>query len=252
MTTSGVYRIICRANGKFYVGSTKNFARREREHFRKLTDKTHANPKLRAAWSKYGSHAFEFRVLLRCDPAELLSREQHWIDKLRPFYNVSPTAGRPPNIPWTEERRNKAAKRGAVLFRGKSHTQETKDTIAQKAKLRFATAGHPLQGTIWKGDRAKQAETMRRLHKEGRLVSHAKLHGISDSQKQKMRATIAKNGGRRGPLNGHYKPELLAVVAETRRLLSEGASVKQALKTTGLARSTYYKRIKQGTNDEPE
>lgn len=172
------------------------------------------------------------------------------MNKLRPFYNVNPLAGRPPNIPWTRERRAKAALRGAEMFRGKTHTQEAKDIIAQKAKLRFASVGHPLQGTVWKGDRAKQAETMRRLHREGRLIPHAKLYGVSETQKQKMRETIARNGGRHGARNPRYNPELGAVVAETKKLVSDGVPLTQALKITGLARSTYYKRIRQGTDNE--
>lgn len=248
--TLGIYRIICKANGKFYVGSTKDFARRKNDHFRKLTRGVHANPKLQAAWNKYGETMFEFRVLIRCRPEELLSKEQNWIDKLRPFYNVNLVAGQPPNIPWTQERKDKAALRGAEHFRGKTHTQETKNIIAQKAKLRHAVVGHPLRGVPWAGDKIKQADTMRRLHGEGRLISPAKLYGVSETQKNKMRATIASNGGRRGEMNAHYKPELDAKVADTRKLILQGVAVSDALKKTGLARSTYYKRTRQGVGNE--
>ena len=135
------------------------------------------------------------------------------------------------------------------MFRGKAHTQETKKIIAHKAKFRFATIGHPLQGTSWRGDRTKQAATMRRLHREGRLVPHAKLYGVSEEQKQKTRDTIAKNGGRRGERNAHYKPELGVAVSKAKMLIANGTPIKQALEVTGLARSTYYKRLKQGAND---
>lgn len=248
--TSVIYKIMCVPTGKFYVGSAVNFVRRKAEHLRRLRTGTHVNPKLQAVYNKYGPDQLRFYILLRCPKEELLRLEQLWMDRLKPSLNISPFANRPAPQEWTKERRGAAAKRARILFKGKHHTEYTKRVIAEKARARHKSIGHPMQGRTWSGDREAHAETMRRLHKEGRLHSHAKLHGVSTAQKEKIRATIAKNGGRKGPKNGHYKPEIDVIFRRTRELVDAGKSIKEALRTTGLPRSTYYKRwYKEQTGD---
>lgn len=240
--TSAIYKITCQANGMFYIGSTVDFRRREREHLRKLRSSKHVNPILQNLYNKYGEDSLEFRVIIRSEPELLLVREQAWISRLHPTINVSPYADRPAPRVWTEEAREVAAQRARQMFLGKHHTTPTKRILSEKAKARLQTRGHPLQGKRWPGDRARHASIMRRLHAEGRLIVHAKLYGVSEAQKEKMRRTIAANGGRYGRNNGNYKPEIEAVYAATVRLVERGVSLKDALRTTGLARSTYYKR----------
>lgn len=87
--SSGIYRITCSANGKFYIGSTINLRKRQYEHFRTLRHGTHNNPKLQHAWNKYGEQAFIFDVIEFVLPAILLEREQHWLDTLKPFFNIA-------------------------------------------------------------------------------------------------------------------------------------------------------------------
>src|SRR5579884_504761 len=96
----GVYRIRNLLNGKVYVGSTSTgFRRRWGMHRNRLRAGRHANQHLQAAWDKYGEAAFAFEVLeVVADAAEVLPREQDWLDRLEPWrpevgYNISPTAG---------------------------------------------------------------------------------------------------------------------------------------------------------------
>jgi group I intron endonuclease len=243
-SNSGIYKLKCLPSGAFYIGSAFNFRTRWREHTRLLNQKRHVNKKLQAAWNKYGADSFTFTVLIRCDKSEVLRYEQIWMDKLQPTLNISKNASRPSPVAWTPERRIAAKERGKVLFLGKSHTAETRLLLSALAKQRLRYRGHPMQGVVWTGDRAKQAETMRRLHREGVLVSHAKLHGVSEAQREKMRVTIARNGGREGRRNGHYKPGLDAVFLATLAEVAKGASVDAARAVTGIAKSTYYKRLR--------
>lgn len=57
-----IYRITNMANGKFYIGSAENFARREWQHKYDLKRGVHKNPRLQAAWNKYGEEMFVFEV----------------------------------------------------------------------------------------------------------------------------------------------------------------------------------------------
>lgn len=94
----GVYRWLCTATGKSYVGSSQNLAKRKAEHLRKLRQLRHENPKLQNAWNKYGSSAFEWEVLVYCPVSDLLFHEQIAMDAMdvvRNGYNISLIAGAP-------------------------------------------------------------------------------------------------------------------------------------------------------------
>jgi group I intron endonuclease len=60
---SGIYKIINKINGKYYVGSAINFAKRWREHRRKLNKNIHHNLHLQSAWNKYGEVNFLFEIV---------------------------------------------------------------------------------------------------------------------------------------------------------------------------------------------
>jgi group I intron endonuclease len=58
-----VYRIKNVVSGSFYIGSSGNLYERWRVHKNKLRRRSHPNPKLQAAWDKYGEDAFKFELL---------------------------------------------------------------------------------------------------------------------------------------------------------------------------------------------
>jgi group I intron endonuclease len=65
---SGIYKITNTINKHIYVGSTKCFRDRWRQHFSQLCNEIHDNPYLQAAFLKYGKEAFEFSVLQEVEP----------------------------------------------------------------------------------------------------------------------------------------------------------------------------------------
>jgi predicted GIY-YIG superfamily endonuclease len=80
-TTHYVYRIVCFANGKCYVGQTIDPTRRKKDHFRDLKGGYHHSPRLQNAYNKYGRKAFFFEVLEENIRTEDKSdREKFWID----------------------------------------------------------------------------------------------------------------------------------------------------------------------------
>ena len=58
-----IYRITNMANGKYYIGSAESFARREWQHKYDLRKGIHKNPRLQAAWNKYGADMFVFEII---------------------------------------------------------------------------------------------------------------------------------------------------------------------------------------------
>jgi len=107
-STSGIYKITCTVTGKFYIGSATDLCHRCAQHLYALRNNQHHNPKLQAAWNKYGPDAFLFEVLEVVLPIFLLEREQYWFDRLKPFgkkgFNINREADRPLNTPETCER----------------------------------------------------------------------------------------------------------------------------------------------------
>lgn len=60
---SGIYKIVNKVDGKYYVGRAVNFRKRWTIHKRNLIKNIHPNFYLQNAWNKYGSENFEFVVV---------------------------------------------------------------------------------------------------------------------------------------------------------------------------------------------
>lgn len=67
------YEILCRDNGKKYIGVTTNPTVRKNRHFNYLRQNKHANPIMQAAFNKYGEDSFTFEVF---DTFEIDSKDE--------------------------------------------------------------------------------------------------------------------------------------------------------------------------------
>lgn len=104
----GIYKITNTANEKFYLGSSIQANRRWRQHKDDLRHGRHHSVILQRAWDKYGEATFSFEILELCERDNLLEREQHYMDALKPHYNVEKKAGKPPQHPEISSRTMKA------------------------------------------------------------------------------------------------------------------------------------------------
>lgn len=93
---SGIYKIVNKVNGKYYVGSSNDICSkygRWYEHRNNLIKNKHSNNHLQMAWNKYGESNFEFVIVELCDVTQLLMIEQKYLDvaktNQRNVYNVS-------------------------------------------------------------------------------------------------------------------------------------------------------------------
>jgi group I intron endonuclease len=130
--TIGIYKIVNKVTGKYYVGSSLNTSRRRKDHVRDLTKNKHANDYLQRAWDKYGASAFEFVVVETFPLAtekQLLLEEQKWLniaasDPLT--YNLTFVAGSP-NANMSDYAKKKRSASLKMVIR----TPEWKSKIAQ-------------------------------------------------------------------------------------------------------------------------
>lgn len=118
---SGVYLWENRNNGKIYVGSSVNLARRIITYFN-LNYLINEPRYFNNALLKHGYSSFSLYVLEYCSKEDLIMREQHYIDLLKPNYNVSLSAS---GVNFGETNH----------FYGKVHTLEAREKMSTKKLL---------------------------------------------------------------------------------------------------------------------
>lgn len=107
---SGVYKIThIKYPQRLYIGSTavssyhSGLYRRWWRHFYELRTKTHCNIKLQRVVNKYGLEGLRFEIIEICEPEKTIVKEQFWIDKLDPYYNIVKIAGKTTGYKHTDD-----------------------------------------------------------------------------------------------------------------------------------------------------
>lgn len=197
---SGVYTITNTKNGRVYVGSTVNLKTREIRHFTDLLRGMHANSMLQRSFNKHGAECFRFDVIERCEPSDLLNREQHWIDNKRlscRLYNLAPKAYSCLGI----KRSDITKRRMSDAKKGKTFSAETREQMS------LAKLGNSHR----KGKKASE-KTKKRISdaKKGTIVSEQTKNLLSEVRKGNKNA------------QGHKQtPETIRKRVEARRLTLE-------------------------------
>lgn len=146
---SGIYKITNISNNKFYIGSSINIDRREKEHLRNLKANKHTNLHLQYSWNKYKENNFTFETLENCNIDDLITREQYYIDQFKPHYNICKIAGSTLGFKPTIEQINKATlkrigskrsyetrKKMSEWQLGRKFSEESKSKMSQSAKTK--------------------------------------------------------------------------------------------------------------------
>ena len=208
---SGVYVIIHRDSGKFYIGSALRINKRFSAHRCNLKKGKHHNAHLQAAWNKYGEDAFDFEILIKCQPDERSAHEQEAIRILKPAYNIAQDVVAPmkglkhspeecarisamfKGKPKSEEHKKRLSKART----GSHHTEETKEKLSVISKARKHTlARRKAQSIRQRGrpviewnetQRANQSERMKsNTYRRGSKASDQTKQNMSESQKRRF------------------------------------------------------------------
>lgn len=152
----GVYMWINKITGARYVGSALDLSRRFMCYysFKSLTSRvSKSNSVIYRALLKYGHSNFSLEILEYCDKAEVIKREQYYLDSLKPEYNILTTAYSVAGYKHREEVleliRAAASKR-----KPRPQSEETKLKLSELAKGRT-----PSEETKAKFSEAKRGNT---------------------------------------------------------------------------------------------
>ena len=180
MPLRGIYLIV--GPGRYYIGSTENYAARRDRHIRDLNRNRHHTSRLQRAWRKHGSAAFTF-LFAETVRGCLARAEQRWIDAAidvgSPLYNTTLVAGRPPRGNWT----------------GRKHSPEA------RARISAAQIGRKASDNT----RARMAAAQRRRAPatlETRAAISRGRTGIPHTEATKRKISEAKKGVPRAPTWG--------------------------------------------------
>ena len=194
--TTGIYAIVHLATGRKYLGSAMNVGDRWIQHQTRLTLKRHHSIALQRAWDKYGADAFGFRMLLTCEPKNLLFYEQRAFDAWRPEFNCNKTAGSMFGYRFSDESKSKmaAAARRTRNRLGKPHTPESKRKISEaKRGHRYGPQSAERRAKIGAKHKGKI------ITPEQRAQISRKLTGLKQSA-ETIAKRAAKLRGRKMPL----------------------------------------------------
>lgn len=129
MIKIGIYKIVSKNSGEFYIGSSQNLRKRELDHLSLLRNKKHPNRYLQSVWNKYQD--LFFIVVEECSVEFLIEREQYYIDTLLPKYNLRPIAESNRGWNMSEESKLKISRAN----KGKTISKEHREAISNKNKV---------------------------------------------------------------------------------------------------------------------
>lgn len=129
---AGVYKIVNRISGDYYIGSSVNLKGRWWKHLNHLRRRIHKNPKLQNAWNKYKEEGFIFEILLYCDSENCVTYEQIVLDHYQPKYNCTMIAG---NGNWLGKKHTEASKeKNRQSKLGQKHSAATKQLMSKQRR----------------------------------------------------------------------------------------------------------------------
>jgi group I intron endonuclease len=140
-----IYRIISKKTGFYYIGSTKDYNKRVKDHKKRLKANKHHSPILQNYWNKYGESDFSFDVLcIVSEPKKLIEVEQEYLDTYNPKLNVLKKAGSTLGYKFTEEHKikNRERLKGNKHAVGHKHSKEFKLKMSKLNEGNKYSLGH--------------------------------------------------------------------------------------------------------------
>lgn len=194
-----IYKISNNINDKFYIGSAKYFNKRVNLHKHHLIKKTHHNPILQNFVNKYGFESLSFEIVEHCEELNLITREQYYIDTLKPYFNVNQIANSPKGLKRTKDqvqniKNGRLANSG--YKKGWNHSDDAKNKIslAHLGKV-VSDSQRQKQSMAMKGKKHK-AESIEKISTamKNRIVKTETKEKLSLAKCEKLNPMYGKLG----------------------------------------------------------
>ena len=201
MQTGTIYSIVCKVNGKRYIGQTiKSVSERWRLHLQESRTKSH-RPLYRAI-AKYGQGMFTVREIESDIPIDKLSeREIHWIEQFDTFNNgYNLTTGGEQSKTIREDVKDKISTTMQGVVKTEEHISKIRETLKQRYKNKPAF--------IKLGDGKHHRTKVRGTHiTTGEIVEYDSLKDAANSLS--LKAGNLSRGIKKGYIVGDYRWEKL-------------------------------------------
>lgn len=181
MKQSVIYQIQSKIKPeRIYIGSTVYFRRRKNQHLTSLRARLHISSKLQRHCDKYGINDLVFSIIEPCLPMGLISREQYYLDTLKPYFNTRKIADSCVGIPCSEEKKEK------IRIANKGH----KISEEQKQKLRIANLGKKQSPETIRKKILATTGKKRSAETKAKIGAAHKGKVITPEQREKIRKTL--------------------------------------------------------------
>lgn len=120
----GVYRWTNKITGSSYIGSSTNLTRRFVNYYSPVflqKEVSKFKSIIYSALLKYGYSNFKLEILEYCEPSDVISREQYYLNLFKPDYNILTTAGSTQGY--------KHSKETLAKLKGRKHSSETREKL---------------------------------------------------------------------------------------------------------------------------
>jgi group I intron endonuclease len=177
--SSGIYQIKSIRTGELYIGSAVCLSRRRNEHFSSFQLKKHSNKRLEGHSNKYGKEDLIFSIIEVCPKDTLIKREQYWIDKIGPEFNLNPIAGSQLGFKRSEKTKRLDRKRAKQRMKDPKLRQrlreaalkqfenpEQRKNLSDSAKSRSFGKDNPMYGK----HHSKKAIALMKKRKKGKYL----------------------------------------------------------------------------------
>jgi len=181
---SGIYRIVCVANGDYYYGSSADIQTRWVNHKRKLNNLTHENKRIQHTWNKYGALMFRMEICEFVSKDDLFEVENKYLKEHigKPHcMNISadaysPSRGRKLG-PLSEETKKKISK---------ARTGQSNGPFSEETKQKMKETWNAQNKKIRRSYGPLSEETKKKMS----IAHTGKTH--SEESKQKIRESVKR------------------------------------------------------------
>ena len=173
----GIYQIQSKIKPeRVYVGSSINMIKRWWAHNDDLSKRRHPNRILQNHFNKYGENDLQYSIVCECSEDVLLNREQEYIDKWNPYFNIGKTARSPMlGRTHTDEARAKIGK-ASIGRRGALGYKCTPEQVETRRKNSMRPCKDETKSKIGQANKGKK-QTLEQVENNKRLrLEYFKTH----------------------------------------------------------------------------